>query len=291
MKRTRMPLFIMIFSALGCGNKEQEHRQNNQVKEVKSTTELSITPENLVEVENEFKIDLYAAAEKYAGKQITVEALCTGVDMTTTIIPYSDLEGYFTFFEYLKTNTYTKSMPAAVAKLRSLGLMTDLPPQKWQPNINFTDGRTLGYDLPLFEGDENEFYLIYDKKNDQIVFDNEIAQIIALYVRAHRATTESRQETIAHVDQYVKNKLLDNVYENLMAGNFYYYSENLDYKWTVDNSATGPESITLIPCKYTITGTVSKDILDKNIYLVNSKIVKTDWLIDKKKFFNKQILF
>lgn len=289
-KILQIALISLVAFTVGCGSKESQTDQ--QTKTAEATEEkLSITPENLVQVENEFKIDYFAAAEKYAGKKVQVVATCTGVNMTTTIIPHADLEGYFVFFEYLKKDTFTKAMPAAIAKTRSLTLTTDLVPTKWQPIIHLSDGRTLGYDNLLFKED-NEYYLIYDKKNDQIVFDEEVAETISLYIRAHRATTENRAETIAHIDGYVKDKLFDNVYADLMAGNFYYYSEEIDWKGTAENGfMNGPKTISLVPCIYVIEGTVSKDILDNNINLVNSKIVKTDWLIDKSKFFKNQILY
>lgn len=280
----------IAMATISCAKKEQQD-QNEIKTDVVKTENLSITPENLVEVENEFRIDYYGAAEKYARKEIEVVTTCLGVDMTGTIFPYEDLDGNFSLFEYLKNNKYTKAMPVSVQKDRYLRLSTDLQPAKWQPLVFLTNGHTLGFENPLFEGD-NQYYIIYDKKHDQIVFDTELARKIALYIRANKATTENRAETSEYVNRYMKNNLLDHIYEDLIAGNFYYYSEPIDYKRTTTTKfGDGPDNLALIPCTYTIKGTVSNQIMDNYLRMVNCKLVKTNWLIDKEKFFSKQILF
>ena len=106
--------------------------------------------------------------------------------------------------------------------------------------------------------------------------------------------------------------------KNLKEGNFYYFSDEPGGKETVDMSGSGipniiryispPNNIVkkggepyLLPCKYVIKGTVSKDIETPTNYssnvsmidlkLLNSSLVKTEWLIDKKTFFSKQVVY
>lgn len=259
---------------------------------------LTITSENIEKVENDFKIDHFAAAQKFVGKEVYVEAVCSGIPGENRV-SYPELslnlDPSFDFFTFSGENINDK-LPTIETVLRDgsiLILATDLKPSKnWQPLVTFTEGRTWGYTDDLFEND-NDVYLIYDKKNDKIIYDKDLASEIALFIRANKTTMSSKVQIIEDVKGKLKYNRSEALYNDLMEGNFYYFTQKFNKERGNKNSTkgfTGEDE--LLPCKYLIKGTVSNDLLLENVVrLINSEVVKVEWLIDKKTFFSKQIKF
>ena len=295
--------FFLILPILftSCGSKTTSNEENN--------SGLSITPDNIDQIKNDFTVDYQKGIEKYGGKEVTVVITINPVD------PYTNGLRDGLTFNYQNKTGY-KGLPIINTE-PGLRISTDLKQVKenndsLQGYLQLTSGRTQGFLHDLYPED-NKYYLVYDKKHN-IILTHSTSELVSLYIRLQNHP-EPNSEDINNVLNIIGNTNQE-LLKNLKEGNLYYYSDKYgDVETTVLGNGlpdvkryTSPtQTITkgssepyLIPCKYTIKGTVSKDIkvptsnsgvtmIDLN--LVNTQLLKVEWLVDRNTFFSKQVVY
>lgn len=266
---------------------------------------LSITPDNIRKVYDEFELDTATANKKYELQDIFVYVTLNPDD------PYLYEIRIPLTFEYSSNEKYL-NMPfiETEPKLRvgaDVKLFSDNP-DSLQGYIQMTKGFDSWYDLP--KDDFLNYYIIYDKKKDCILT-REHAQMVATWI----SLFNSKNTTAAMFEDLEMYKFSESkkILESIKNGDLYYYEEKSNSSTKVDMGGLGelimPESPAqskaksagepyLLPCMYLIKGKVARPIKLKesrigNYYdfkILSAEYVKTVWNIDKK-IFNKQVVY
>lgn len=241
-----------------------------------SPKSLVINAKNLLDIENAFKVDFYETARKYGGKQATVTVAFQPAK------PYSQQEPIF-YGDKQKFNGF----PLVTDTKMRISLDGDTKEVR-QTYVQLANGDISAIYGPEYLGPNDEYYLIYDKRLDVVLTGyNHVVDLIAGYIRMKNngGTKEYIDDLFTRIEQEDPTLLKD-----IKDGNLYY----VEYK---DNGKTD-QSAFLLPCEYTFTGTISKDIQERtsnygiskiDLQLIGAKQVSKKWLIDPKKIFTKQI--
>lgn len=303
MKRTAINTFTALLLALtaSCANDKKDSPKADEdiVGTDQEKSKLTLGPDNVQNVFKEFELDYWAASEKYTKQKIEVE--CAAME---------DQNGRITLQLFSKTgNKSFEKMPLANIG-PGVRLLSDLTTdQNLQGLVTLMPGYEQWYDLPKEEF--RFFYLVYDKEKDRILTSSEDTEHVATYLtlqNSSNSTAEMKADFEKKFEHY--NSML---FSSLKNGNLWYYKiEGKDDSWNFEGQkilrykspiadiiGENVLNTSLVPCTYTIAGTVATPIGETKIMgqfyydfkLVNSKYLKENWIIDKGDMFKTQILY
>lgn len=295
----RIALISMVMCFASCKSSSSENSEDP------IGDNLSITPDNIKKVYDEFELDTATANKKYELQDIFVYVTLNPDD------PYLyEIRKPLTF-EY-STNEKYLNMPFIETE-PNLRVVADVKlfsdnPDSLQGYIQMTKGFDSWYGLP--KEDFLNYYFIYDKKKDCILT-MEHAQLVATWISLYNSknTTAAMFEDLEMYKFSESREILDAIKN----GDLYYYEEKSNSSTKVDMGGYGdlimPESPAqskaksagepyLLPCMHLFKGKVARPIKLKesrigNFYdfkILSTEYVKTVWNIDKK-IFNKQVVY
>lgn len=269
-------IFISLFTS--CQNNKDDKSNNDKSSNDKSINDiignhLSITPDNIEKVYKEFEVDYYTASQKYEKQEIY------------SIVTINCLSGMMESFKY-------KKQP-----INGFQVIETNPMVTVSPDMKIPD--SLPHDFQLLSsglGNDNMLYVVYDKKQDRILSPVEVEDVLNIKELMTSKDTSSyflnvRRDKLNNIE-YEMSLGQPKMLQDLKNGDLYYIG--------IQGRENDPQNGDyLISCKILIKGTVSIPIQKRttmmgNIYdfkLINSELVKTEWLIDKKTTFTKQIVY